>query len=64
MQSILLTYAIPGGSLAVIKDGRLVFTRGYGWADVENDEPFQPDSRSQIDSLSKNHYGCYGDEIG
>src|ERR1035437_2400007 len=53
MQSILLTYAIPGGSLAVVKDGRLVFTRGYGWADVENDEAFQPDSRCQIDSLTK-----------
>ena len=53
MQSMLLTYAIPGGSLAVVKDGRLVFARGYGWADVEHDEPFQPDSRCQIDSLSK-----------
>ncbi|MGA2866066.1 MAG: serine hydrolase [Verrucomicrobiota bacterium] len=53
MQSILLTYAIPGGSLAVVKDGRLVFTSGYGWADVENDEPFQPDSRCLIASLSK-----------
>jgi N-acyl-D-amino-acid deacylase len=53
MQSILQTYAIPGASLAVVKDGRLVFTRGYGWADVENNEPFQPDSRCPIDSLSK-----------
>jgi N-acyl-D-amino-acid deacylase len=53
MQSILQTYAIPGGSLAVVKDGRLVFTRGYGWADVENNEQFQPDSRCQLASLSK-----------
>src|SRR5437763_13280380 len=27
--------AVPGGSLAVIKDGRLVYARGYGLADRE-----------------------------
>ncbi len=53
MQSVLLGYGIPGGSLAVVKDGRLVFARGYGWADIEHDEPFQPDSRCRIASLSK-----------
>lgn len=53
MQTVLLNYGIPGGSLAVVKDGRLVFARGYGWADVEHHEPFQPDSRCQIASLSK-----------
>lgn len=53
MQSVLLTYGIPGGLLAVVKDGRLVFARGYGWADVEHNEQFQPDSRCRLASLSK-----------
>jgi CubicO group peptidase (beta-lactamase class C family) len=53
MQTVLLNFGIPGGSLAVVKDGRLVFARGYGWADVERDEPFHPDSRCQLASLSK-----------
>jgi CubicO group peptidase (beta-lactamase class C family) len=53
MQTVLLNHGIPGGSLAVVKDGRLVFARGYGWADVEHNEPFQLDSRCQIASLSK-----------
>ena len=53
MQTVLLNYGIPGGSLVVVKDGRLVFARGYGWADIEHDEPFQPDSRCRIASLSK-----------
>jgi hypothetical protein len=43
MQTVLKNFGIPGGSLAVVKDGRLVFARGYGWADVEHDEQFQPD---------------------
>lgn len=53
MQTVLLNHGIPGGSLAVVKDGRLVFARGYGWANVERNEPFYPDSMCQIASLSK-----------
>lgn len=53
MQSVLTSHGIPGGSLAVVKDGRLVFARGYGWADAGNDERFQPDSLGQMASLSK-----------
>ena len=53
MQTVLLSHGIPGGSLAVLKDGRLVFARGYGWANVESEEPFYPDSMCQIASLSK-----------
>jgi len=53
MQAVLLNRGIPGGSLAVVKDGRLVFARGYGWADAENDQPFHPDTLCQIASLSK-----------
>ncbi|CAG1769953.1 hypothetical protein BAC2_00701, partial [uncultured bacterium] len=53
VQNVLQQYGIPGGSLAVVKDGRLVLARGYGWADVESSEPFQPDSLCRIDSLSK-----------
>src|SRR5688572_15776087 len=53
MQSVFLNAAIPGGSLAVVKDGRLLFARGYGWADVEHNEPFYPDTTCRIASLSK-----------
>ena len=46
-------WKIPGGSLAVVKDGRLVLARGYGWADRENRQPVEPDSLFRIASLSK-----------
>src|SRR5260370_31627563 len=26
---------VPGGALTVVKDRRLVYARGYGWADAE-----------------------------
>ena len=44
---------MPGGAVAVVKDGRLILARGYGWADVESHEPVAPDSLFRIASLSK-----------
>jgi N-acyl-D-amino-acid deacylase len=44
---------IPGGALAVVKDRRLVYCRGYGWADREQQIPAQPDSLFRVASLSK-----------
>ena len=44
---------IPGGALAVSKDGRLLLARGYGRADREAGERVAPDSLFRIASLSK-----------
>lgn len=44
---------IPGGALAVIKDGKLVFAKGYGWADRDKKLPVKPDSLFRIASISK-----------
>lgn len=44
---------IPGASVAVAKDGRLVFTRGYGLADKQCETPVQPASLFRIGSISK-----------
>jgi len=44
---------VPGGALAVVKQGRLVYARGYGWADREAKEPVQAQSLFRIASISK-----------
>ncbi|MFL5730366.1 MAG: serine hydrolase domain-containing protein [Cytophagaceae bacterium] len=44
---------IPGASLAMAKDGRLVYARAFGYADKENREIVTPDHRFRIASLSK-----------
>ena len=44
---------VPGGALAVVKDRRLVYRRGYGWADRENKAPVTPASLFRIASISK-----------
>ena len=53
MQSLLSKYGIPGGALAVVKDGRLVYVRGFGYADTNAGEVVQPDSLFRVASLSK-----------
>jgi CubicO group peptidase (beta-lactamase class C family) len=44
---------IPGMSAAVIKGQRLVWTRGYGYADVENGVPATPNTPYTLASLTK-----------
>ncbi|HEY7326126.1 MAG TPA: serine hydrolase domain-containing protein [Gemmataceae bacterium] len=45
---------LPGGaSLAVARNGRLVYARGYGYADEETKEPVQSNSLFRIASISK-----------
>lgn len=46
-------WKIPGGQLAVVKNGRLALARGYGWANVEAKQPVQPNSLFRIASVSK-----------
>src|SRR5258708_24406162 len=44
---------VPGGALAVVKDRRLVYARGYGFADRENKIGVRPGSLFRIASVSK-----------
>jgi CubicO group peptidase (beta-lactamase class C family) len=44
---------VPGAALAVAKDGKLVYARGFGHADQQLGLPVQPGMRFRIASLSK-----------
>lgn len=46
-------WGIPGGAIAVVKDGRLVLARGYGYSDAQAKEPVAPDALFRIASVSK-----------
>lgn len=36
-------YHIPGAAISVVKDGKLFFAKGYGYADLENKIPVDPE---------------------
>jgi serine beta-lactamase-like protein LACTB len=45
--------AIPGLSATVAANGRIVWSEGFGWADLENRSPVTPLTRFRIGSVSK-----------
>jgi CubicO group peptidase (beta-lactamase class C family) len=53
MMDFMSRYRPPGAALAVSRNGRLVYARGFGYADAERKEPVRPLSLFRIASLSK-----------
>jgi len=48
---------IPGMQIAVVKDGRIVLSESYGFANVENRAPVTPKTRFPINSATKSFTG-------
>ncbi|OAA95096.1 serine hydrolase domain-containing protein [Clostridium coskatii] len=45
---------VPGAVITVVKDGKVIFSKGYGYADLENKVPVTPDKTLvRIASVSK-----------
>jgi N-acyl-D-amino-acid deacylase len=53
MSEFMHQHKVPGAALAVTKDGRLVYARGFGYADVDKKEPVEPASLFRIASVTK-----------
>ncbi len=53
IQDFMDDWNVPGMAVAIVKDGRLVFARGYGYADEARKKAVQPDSLFRIASVSK-----------
>jgi CubicO group peptidase (beta-lactamase class C family) len=46
-------YNIPGLAVALIRNGAVVWMKGYGFADVASAKPITPDTAFNVGSLSK-----------
>lgn len=53
MQALISKWDIPGASLAVAKDGRLLLAKGYGWADKEKNQAVGPQTLFRMGSINK-----------
>lgn len=51
--ALLLEENLPGLSVAVARDGEIVWTEGFGWADVEGRIPVTPRTQFRLGSVSK-----------
>jgi len=46
-------YNIPGVSIALIKDGKVIWSEGYGYQDLEDAKPVTPDTLFRAESITK-----------
>lgn len=53
MQNLLNSYNVPGGQLAITYQGRLVYNRGFGYANTSTQDSVYPDNIFRIASVSK-----------
>jgi CubicO group peptidase (beta-lactamase class C family) len=44
---------IPGVSLALVQDGKVIYAKGYGYANLEHEVPAKPETVYQLASVSK-----------
>ncbi len=47
------TTVTPGCAVSVIKDGQIIYKRGYGMADLDHDVPITPETVFHVASISK-----------
>ena len=50
---LMTRWDIPGGAVGIVRDGRLVYARGFGYADVAAQSVTAPDALFRIASVSK-----------
>jgi|SRR5579875_464665 len=53
LSSYLARHRVPGLSVAIIANGEVLYTQGYGFADVENSVPASADTVYRLASVSK-----------
>ena len=53
VKNFMTTYAIPGLTIALAKDGKIVYMRGFGYSDIAKTIPVQPNNLFRIASCSK-----------
>ena len=53
MEAFMEARKVPGGALAIVKDRKLIYARGYGYADREKRLSVKPESLFRIASISK-----------
>jgi len=53
MTGFLREYNVAGATVAIGFEGRLLYSRGFGWSDIEQKAPMSPDASMRIASISK-----------
>jgi CubicO group peptidase (beta-lactamase class C family) len=58
IDALMAEQQIPGLTAAVLVDGQIVWSEGFGWADMENQVPVTPLTKMRVGSVSKSMTGA------
>ncbi len=58
IEALMVEQQVPGLTAAVLVDGQIVWSEGFGWADVENNVPVTPLTKMRVGSVSKSMTGA------
>jgi len=53
IQGAMATYSVPGTAIAIVERGEIVYAKGFGWRDLENQQPVTPHTRFLLGSVTK-----------
>lgn len=53
VQAILKQYKLPGATVVAMQDDKIVYAKGYGYANLATRTPTKPEDRFEIGSISK-----------
>ncbi len=53
MQQFLFENQVPGATLAISRDGQLIYEKGFGYSDIEQETEMLPDTQMRIASVTK-----------
>jgi len=58
IEALMAAQQVPGLTAAVLVGGQVVWSEGFGWADVENEVPVTPLTKMRVGSVSKSMTGA------
>jgi len=53
VQRVMQDWKVPGAAIAIVKDGKIILSKGYGWRDVKNQLPVTEQTLFPIASITK-----------
>jgi CubicO group peptidase (beta-lactamase class C family) len=53
MEDALKKFNVAGAAIAIVKDGKIIHSKGYGFSDINNKKPVDENTNFQIASISK-----------
>ncbi|MGI6005380.1 MAG: serine hydrolase domain-containing protein [Christensenellales bacterium] len=53
VKTLMKRYRIPGASVALVEGGQIVWTKAYGYAELETGRPLTPDTPMRVQSIAK-----------